>query len=318
AVGEEAFIPATDISSLALFTVQSLDRDAMTYEAGLRIERLAMDQSAGCDSDDTNVSGSLAAIWRYRDDTNLLLSLNHSQRAATVEERYSNIDAACNEVDQADLIAHAATQRLEIGNPDADTEKSTNIEFGWRKHAGTVTAEFNLFYNSISDYLYLFDTGEFADDVQVSHYLQDDAVFRGFEAEVSFPLYDTGSHLSELNLFSDYVDARFENSGNVPRIPPLRYGFELTHSHIDWLVRLRWTKVAAQSDHAWNESRSGGFYELSLYADYHMNLGERTSLLLFARGNNLLDERIRYHSSLLKDVAPAPGRGVELGLRIEF
>ena len=318
ALGEEAFIPATDIGNLALFTVQSIDRGDMTYEAGLRVENVTLDRVGSCDQDDTNFSGSLAAIWRYRSDTNLLASLNHSERAATVEERYSNIDANCLEQDHESLVAHAATQRLEIGNPFATTETSTNFELGWRKHAGNITGEFNLFYNAIDDFIYLWDTGLFEDDVEIARYLQQDAVFKGFESQLMFPLYSTGSHLSELALFADYVEAEFDRGGNVPRIPPLRFGFEWTHSHVNWLVKLRWTRVDSQSDLASNETASDGYHLLSLYGDYHLDVGRGGSLLLFARGNNLLDETIRNHTSLLKDVAPAPGRGVEVGLRLEF
>jgi iron complex outermembrane receptor protein len=57
---------------------------------------------------------------------------------------------------------------------------------------------------------------------------------------------------------------------------------------------------------------------VSLYGDYHIDVGETASLFLFAKGNNLLDERIRNHVSLVKDIAPAPGRGAEVGLRLEF
>ena len=74
----------------------------------------------------------------------------------------------------------------------------------------------------------------------------------------------------------------------------------------------------SQSDLASNETASDGYHLLSLYGDYHLDVGRGGSLLLFARGNNLLDETIRNHTSLLKDVAPAPGRGVEVGLRLEF
>ncbi|MEX0617961.1 MAG: TonB-dependent receptor [Pseudohongiellaceae bacterium] len=323
ASGEEAFIAPTEIASLALFTVQSLDIDDITYEVGLRADRHSMEQSgSGCDDTSVNLSGSAATIWRFREEANVMFSVAHSQRSATVEESYSNIGPSCGALPAEDLIAHAATGRLEIGLPNADREKSSNVEFALRKHAGNITGELNLFYNEISDYLYLSDTGFFVDEVEIARYRQEDAVFHGMEAELSLPLLNNGTHEQELTLFSDYVRARFDGNSldghNVPRIPPLRYGFELSHSHADWLVKLRWTQVAAQSDHATNETRSGGYQLLSLYADYHIELGNRGSVLVFAKGHNLLDERIRHHTSLLKDVAPAPGRGVELGLRMEF
>lgn len=318
ATGEEAFIPQTDIDSFALFGLQSYALGDMTYEVGLRAERQALAQSSNCDVDSTNFSGSGSAIWRLNDSNNLLFSVNRSERSATVEELYSNIDTSCNELSGEQLVAHAATQRLDIGLPEADKEKSTNLEFGWRKFAGNVTAELNVFHNQISDYIFLFDTGEFIDDVEVARYQQHDATFTGFEAETSIPLYATGAHQSHLMLFGDYVEARFDSEGNVPRIPPMRVGLEWVHSHVDWLVRLRWTHVSDQNDNARNEAPTDGYQLLSLYGDYRMRLGDSSSLLLFARGNNLLDENIRQHTSLLKDIAPAPGRSYELGLRVEF
>ncbi len=318
ALGEEAFIPATDIDSLALFTVHSVDVAAMTYEFGLRGERQSLQQiRGGCDVSETAWSGSTSAIWRFRDNTNLLFSVAHSQRSATVEELYSNVDTACNELPSISLVQHAATQRFEIGNPNVDVEKSTNFEFALRKHLGDISGELNLYYNNISDYIYLFDTGEFLEGVEISSYQQRDALFYGMEAEANFPLRRSGEHLTELNLFSDYVRAEFDRGGNIPRIPPLRAGIELRHSHVRWQTKLRWTEVQQQKDTGINESRTDGYSLLNFYVDYHLPLGQREALFFF-KASNLLDESIRYHSSLLKDLAPAAGRAVEVGLRFEF
>ena len=50
---------------------------------------------------------------------------------------------------------------------------------------------------------------------------------------------------------------------------------------------------------------------------YRVALGQST-LLLFLRGNNLLDEEARRHTSPLKEVAPLPGRSLILGVRAEI
>ncbi|MBT8147942.1 MAG: TonB-dependent receptor [Gammaproteobacteria bacterium] len=318
AIGEESFVPQTDIESLAAFGLQSFSTGDMTYELGMRAERQDLSQSSRCDFDSTNWSGSGSAIWQLNDSNNMLFSINRSERSATVEELFSNIDNSCSELSTERLVAHAATQRLEIGLPDADKEISTNFELGWRKYAGDITAEVNIFHNEISDFIYLFDTEVFVDDVEISRYQQQDASFTGLEVQTNIPLYATGAHQSDLTLFGDYVEARFDRGGNVPRIPPLSVGLEWVHSHINWVVKLRWTHIADQNDSAVNETRTDGYQLLSLYGDYRMQFGESSSLLLFARGNNLLDENIRQHASLLKDIAPAPGRGVEVGLRFEF
>jgi len=319
AVGEEAFIPATDIDSVALFAVQSVEVGDRIYEFGLRGERQQLAQAqGGCDDADLSWSGSASSIWRVRDDTNLVMSLAHSQRSATVEERYSNIDTSCNAMAVPDLIAHAATQRLEIGNPHANKERSTNLEVGLRKHLGAFTGEFNVYYNDIADFIYLYDSNQFANDVEISRYLQQDAVFSGFEAEMSVPVRRSGDHLTEMTLFSDYVRAKFDNAGNVPQIPPLSYGVELSHSHINWQAKLRLTNIADQRKTAINESSTNGYTLLNFYADYHLQFGGGDMAYLFLKGSNLLDETIRHHTSLLKDVAPAPGRAMEVGLRWEF
>jgi len=318
ALGEEAFISATDIDSIALFTVHSVDIANTTYEFGVRAERQTLEQIRGsCDDAKTSWSESASAIWRFSDQFNLLFSLSHSQRSATVEELYSNIDTGCRELPADLLVKHAATQRLEIGNPGAGREKSTNFEIGLRKHLGNVTGELNIFYNDIADYIFLFDTGTFESDVEIARFLQEDVVFQGLEAELNFPLYRTGDHLSEMTLFGDYVSAEFDRSGNVPRIPPLRFGAEWRHSHVNWQAKLRWTQVQEQSDVGRNESRTNGYSLLNFYADYHLQLGSQTGLV-FLKGINLLDERIRHHTSLLKDIAPSPGRAIELGFRFEF
>jgi iron complex outermembrane receptor protein len=318
ATGEEAFIGATDISSYALFTMQSLALDQVTVEVGLRAERFNMEQAGGNDNSQTNLSASAAVIWKVNDQSNLLFSINSSQRAATVDEAFSNIGVNGAALPMSALVPHAATQRIEIGLPDARQEQSTNFELGWRKYAGNVTAELNLFLNDISNYLYLFDTGEFSNDIQISDYRQEDARFKGMEFQLSLPVFETGDHLSEVTFFSDYVDARFKRSGNVARIPPWRAGVEWSHSHIDWSLKLRFAHAGAQTNHARNETKSDSYQMLSIYGDYRTSIGQSASLLLFAKGNNLLDETIRSHTSLLKDVAPAPGRGIEVGLRLEF
>jgi len=319
ATGEEAYIAKTDIGSFALFTVQSLEAGDMTYELGLRGERQSLDQGGSCDTSDSTVSSSASALWRMQEDTNLLLAVAHSQRAPTVEERFSNINTAtCRPpASDFDLIAHAATQRYEIGKPDADKEHATNIELGLRRHTGAVTGELNFFYNNIADYLYLRDSGALVDDVEVAYVTQDDAVFHGVEAEVSFPLFSYDEATTQMTVFGDYVRARLDGDGDVPRIPAMRVGAEISHTHNDWLYKLRATRVAKQTKVAMNESETDGYTLLSASVDYHATVfGEE--MTVFAQGSNLLDEEIRNHVSVLKDVAPEAGRNLVLGLRLEF
>ena len=124
-----------------------------------------------------------------------------------------------------------------------------------------------------------------------------------------------------ITVFGDYVHAEFDrglgSAKNVPRIPPMSAGFEWRHSHVNWQTKLRLTKVGSQSDLAANETGSDSYYNLNFYTDYHFDL-RAGSGLVFLKATNLLDEDIRHHASLLKDLAPAAGRAIEVGLRLEF
>jgi iron complex outermembrane receptor protein len=318
ALGEEAFVPSTDIDSSALFSVYSIDTDKVIYEFGARAERRELAQTRGqCGNTETSWSSSGSAIWRLSDKINLLISAARSQRSASVEELYSNIDTSCATLPLNLLVQHAATQRIEIGNPNANKEESINFEIGLRRHLGNVTGEINIFYNDIVDYIYLSDSDNRQGGVLLSQYLQEDALFKGFEVEMNIPFYRTGDHLSELTVFSDFVDAEFRRIGDVPRIPPFRMGLEWRHSHVHWQTKLRWSRAGDQKDVGFNESESESYNSLSFYADYHVE-GNGFEILWFLRGTNLLDVTIRHHSSLLKDFSPAPGRAIELGLRMEF
>lgn len=319
AVGEEAYIPETDTKSYALFSVQSVDVGPMVYEFGLRAEHQHHTQSGGnCDMSENSMSGSASGLWRARDDLNVLMSVAQSQRAPSVEELYSNVDANnCAPALDHNLVAHAATQRFEVGDPHASKETSTNVELGLRRHRGRVTGELNVFYNGIDDYLYMRDTGVYEHGIQVARMTPRDAVFHGLEAELTLPLSRNDIQQTSLTLFGDFVRAKFVDGGNVPRIPASRFGVELGHAHDDWQYKLRATRTAKQSDVALNESTTKGYTLVNASVDYHADINNY-EFTAFGKLTNLLDEKVRNHTSLLKDVAPEAGRSLEVGLRFEF
>ena len=45
---------------------------------------------------------------------------------------------------------------------------------------------------------------------------------------------------------------------------------------------------------------------------------ESSKFVVFAKANNLLDQTIRQSVSYLRNIAPAAGRGFEIGIRAEF
>ncbi len=320
ATGEEAFIPESDITSLGLFAVERYTQGDWTAELGLRFEENEVDPNGACsyDGNASSVSGSL--LYDVNADSNMLFGLSRSERTPTVEELFSNTSAitCARFADDEQLVLHAATALLEIGNPLLDTETSHNIEFGFRRHSGPFTGEISVYRNNIDDYIFLDLTGEEHEEQSIATYLARDAEFTGLEGEVSFSLYEAGDNALALSLFGDVVNAEFDSGGNVPRIPPAKVGAELRYFGANWSVHLHATRAMDQSDNGDLELETDGYTLLSLYADYHLPVGNESDLKLFLRGDNLLDEEVRNHASFLKNFAPEAGRGITFGLRYEY
>ncbi len=320
ATGEEAFIPESDLNSIGLFAVERYSAGNWTGEIGVRFEDSGVDPNGRCEfgSNTTSLSGSV--LYDMGNESNLLFGASRSQRAPTVEELYSNVaaDTCARPDDNANLVLHAGTNQLDIGNPLLDDETSSNLEFGYRRYGGNFTGEFSAYYNQVDNYIFLDLTGEEFEGQQIAAYLSRDARFTGVEGEVFFNVMERGDSSLSLGVFGDMVNAEFDSGGYVPRIPASKIGAELRWSRDNWSVNLRATRVNEQEDVAELELPTDGYTLLSLYADYHFDMGENGGLEVFLRGENLLDEEIRSHASFLKNYAPEPGRGVMAGVRFEY
>jgi iron complex outermembrane receptor protein len=322
ALGEEAFIPETAIRNSAVFVVERYEGDLYTVELGGRIERAELSPAA-CARDETVLSASASYIRDLQSSGSLMLTMGRSERAPTVEERYSNIATGGCGVN-AELVTHAATNLIEIGNLDLETEVSTNFEVGYRLPVGAANIELSGFYNDISDYVYLAFTGANQDDVLIANYEGRDAEFYGLEATIDFPLAATDDFVVEGRVIADLVRGRFDTgvgadlNRNVPRISPARIGVELDWVSTNWTAGMRMTRVFQQGDNADYELQTPGYTSVSAYADYHWNYSRGDELTLFVKADNVLDAKIRNHVSFLKSVAPEPGRAFRLGVRYEY
>lgn len=320
ATGEEAFIPATDINHTGWFGVERYSRDRFTAELGLRFEAAELDPGGACGYDENVMSFSASGMYDIDDNSNLLLAAARSGRAPSVEELFSNTSLGTCAVfaDDEDLVLHAATGLLEVGNSDLEEEVSSNIELGYRLYSGSITGEFSAYYNQIDDFIFLDITGEEVDEQPVATYLQRDATFKGLEAQLTFTVMQNSNFTGEISLFGDMVDASFDSGGNVPRIPAAKFGTELRYFGDNWSTHLHVTRVSEQDEVGTLELETDGYTLVSIYADYHIAVGQGSEFKLFARGDNLLDKEIRNHASFLRNYSPEAGRGVTVGVRYEY
>jgi iron complex outermembrane receptor protein len=145
------------------------------------------------------------------------------------------------------------------------------------------------------------------------------ADFRGVEADARFHLVDRGDHNIHLDLRTDYTRAQNDSSGEpLPRISPLRFSAAVSAQKGPTSVRVEAIRAAAQNRTAPDELATDG-YTLVNARVTHLILKEgQAELELFLRASNLLNQEIRIHTSLLKDLAPLGGRSVMVGVNGTF
>jgi len=320
AVGEEAVVPKSDISSYGFFAVEDRHWRDVLFELGLRVENQTIAPDGLKSRSHTPVSASGSAVWNFREDAAVTFAVTRSQRAPQVQELFSN-------------GFHAATRSFELGNPALSEETSYNLDLGFRYNPGWVSAEVNVFHNWVNDYIFqrspgtvfnreteAFESVCSTEDacIPVLASTQMDATFEGYEASLKFPVFDRSFGKLDLTLFSDFVRGRFDRGGDVPRMPPLRYGFQVDYGFERLTAFARLTNAEAQDNPGENETKTDGYLLFNVGAEYRLAAADYAELMVFVRGRNLLNETVRNATSYLRNIAPEPGRAGEFGIRIDF
>ena len=291
------------------------------------------------DEDYTPFSLSIGAVWDFTPGYNIGVSLSHAERAPSAAELLS-------------FGPHIATNTFEIGalfeaheeggetafEPVENTpemEESNNIDITFRKFEGDVGIIVNAFYNQIDNYYAQFDTELFAEvghdheeepgsetseeeeeegeELPVFLFQSADASLSGVEAQGVWQIneyFKTTAH-------ADYVRAKLDDGGNLPRIPPMRFGLSLDYVYRQLSANLSWTHYSDQDDVATLETETDGYNWVNANINYSIPFGSMTTIV-FLKVENIGDEEARVHSSFLKDIAPRPGRNFRLGIRGTF
>jgi iron complex outermembrane recepter protein len=312
AVGEEAFVPRTETRGIGLFVVEQAQWDAAQIDLGARLDSLRSDPEATLSTEArkrrfTPLSLSAGAIWKVAPLWDIVANLDHAERAPAEEELFAN-------------GPHIATASFEIGYANLSEEAANQIEFGVHFHGERFQAKAQAYYNRFDDFIFLLDTGEFSEEdaLPIRQWSQQDARFRGVEAQASWKIADNSSGSWELSAIADTVTATFaDGGGNVPRIAPHRLGLALKWRNEHWTASLGGMRYGEQNKVAENESPTDGYTLVDAHLTYHI---DRANLAweFFADGSNLTNQNARVHTSFLKDVVQLPGRGISAGVRVFF
>jgi iron complex outermembrane receptor protein len=313
AVGEEAFIPATNTQSYGVFIVEDFHHNDAIYEFGLRYDVDDYDADVGSDESFNSFSASVAGSWTLSQNWHFGAALSSSERAPVVEELYSNNTNALG-----DYVVHAATNRIEVGDSNLSNEQSNNLDLSLDYHGDMVDAYLTFYYNDFSDYIYLANGNMEQDETDVYFFRQEDAKFYGVEFDVTTALGQALGGDIELRLFGDAITGELDSSGDVPLLPPLRIGSELNYQNGAFGSYLAVLNAADQDNPGEFENKTDGYTRWDAGVDYRFGDKDAKNALLYVKLKNITDEEIRNSVSVLRDQAPEAGRSIVAGVRISF
>jgi len=302
-------VPVTRSTSRAAFLVEEVDVGAVRVNAGGRLESVKRKPVTGVNRSFDLKSASVGALWPFLPGYGVGATYSYAQRAPTTEELYSG-------------GPHDATATFDIGNADFNKETSRNIELTVQKTAGLVRWKANLFRNKVKDFIYgnvtgnlLDEEGNPGDELRERIFEQGNATVRGAEAELEYNPFGAG--LSG-RVFADTSRGKLDGAGNLPLQPATRVGVSAGYKAGAWRTGLSLIHTQSQDRLAsFENTETPGYNQLNANVSYTQKLGSQ-DVTWFLLAKNLTNDEIRVSTSVLKDIAPLPGRNIVFGVRTKF
>ncbi len=312
AIGEEAFVPPSITRSLDWFITEEKSFNDLTLELGVRSGHQKINtDNPGINSNTPELqiehntfSFSFNALWKLNARYSLSAALTRAQRAPDAEELLSD-------------GLHLATQSYILGDQTLDKETSNNLNVAFKQYQGNTTFTFNLFYNRFNQFVYEQARGEIIDELPVYQFVQEDAVFKGFEFDIDWIISDSKAATITLRGQADYVNGKLTSGDYLPRMSPLRFGGGLSYEKNDYTINFDAIRSMKQENISEYETATPGHTLVNLELNYRLT-SDKYEHLLFLKATNLLDEEIINHMSFIKDIAPEAGRSFSAGVRFYF
>ncbi|MFK7957343.1 MAG: TonB-dependent receptor [Lysobacterales bacterium] len=306
ALGEEAFVPPVDTDTVGIFYVGQRTFGRTGVDLGVRYEHVEQTPTVGRSRSFDLGAASIGLIQPLSDHWRITGQLDYSNRAPVAEELYSD-------------GPHLATQSYEIGDPNLNEENALNVGGSIVYERETLSVSVSAYQTSFSDFIYEVATGEELDDLPVLQWRQQDATFRGLEADLGWNAMSWSNGGMALNVGYDRVRARLDagENRNLPRIPPSRWRVGTVLSWGGSLAEFSWSRVSSQNDAALNELPTDSYNDFRVHFSTHLTVAG-SDVELFVTGRNLTDDEQRYHTSFIKDFAPQPGRTIEAGVTVRL
>ncbi len=302
-------VPLTKSANRAGFLVEERDFGTLRMNAGLRVESVERNPMGNLARTFNLGSYALGGVWEFVPGYGLGTTVSIAQRAPAVEELYS-------------AGPHDATGTFDKGNANLTKENSRNIELSVQKTTGLIRWKANLFQNSVKNFVYGTITGTLLDadgnpgsELRERVFDQGDATIRGAEAEVAYN--PRGQGLS-LRAYADTSRGVLTQGGSLPLQPATRFGIDTGYAQGAWRSGVAVLHAQQQDRLAASEtSTTPSYTRLDANLSYTRRYAD-VQLTWFVLAKNLLNQDMRLSTSVLKEVAPLPGRNIIIGMRSQF
>jgi len=319
AIGEDSsylFPTLTQSEAGYLFTELPLTT-AFKLQASGRVETVHVTGTPASDvftkRDFTPVSGAIGALYDVGKAIKLGLTFSSTGRAPAITELFAR-------------GGHDGPDTYETGDPNLKIERANSIEGTLRVNSGRFDFEGSVYSSWFHNYIYGDLTGRTCDDDGVCttspngdlkelFYRQQGAHFRGLEGEASVDLVKTADGGLQLKGLADYVRATLDDGGDVPRIPPYRYG-----GGLDWTSRaidagFLFLHDGRQDDYGAFDTPTPSYNDLSAHVSVRP-FAARPGIEFSVVGQNLTDDVQRDAAALNKAEVLMPGRNIRFVVKL--
>jgi iron complex outermembrane receptor protein len=299
--GHEELIPDAEKNDFGLYALGQITMENGAALLGVRYDSRSISSDMGS-ADFSNFNGSVG-IKRDFENSTLRFNIGSGYRAPNLIELF------------ADGVHHGSF-RYERGNLNLVAEKSfqTDISFDINNEDSSVS--FDLFYNDISDYIYISPSNDREDGFAVYDYMQQDSELYG--GEISFAKKTSFDWLS-YNTSLEYIFAESADGEALPFISPLTFNqvFNIDISsnysfEIDFLAKAKQGRVSMF------EEETDGYSVLNLSGNWMTSFLDN-DLNIFWSISNVFDKEYYDHLSRLKTAGiEEMGRNISVGLKYNF
>jgi iron complex outermembrane recepter protein len=300
-IGEETLAPPTVQNNLAVFALEEINFERVTFQFGGRLETNRYRPEDLPRRNFTGFSGSAGVRFGLFENAVMVFNYTHSYRAPALEELYN-------------FGPHIGNLTFEIGDANLRRELNNGFDLSFRYASRRARAEASGFYYDIQDFVFLAPTGETEDGLPVAVYSQADSRYYGGELNFNYALIP---NRLVIDSSFDLVRARIKDGANLPRIPPARgrVGLEFLYRGL----RIEPEAVfASEQDRLFPlETRTAGYTVFNLRGAYTIQ-DEHFAHVFSFNAFNLGDRLYRNHVSFIKDLAPEIGRGVRFAYTVRF